>query len=107
MILDFLESYKGDMVCSKQLYKEALNHAFDEPKQWEIREINDIMNHSVTGWEAFKNPRHFAVYGRQKGWMRATGKCNGEENRADGFVPLVEEEARQMELVFAGQGSVA
>lgn len=107
MILDFLESYKGDMVCSKQLYKEALNHTFDEPKQWEIREINDIMNHSVTGWEAFKNPRHFAVYGRQKGWMRAIGKCNGEENRADGLVPLAEEEARQMEFVFAGQGSVA
>ena len=26
------------MVCSKQLYKEALNHAFDEPKQMCIRD---------------------------------------------------------------------
>lgn len=32
-----------------QLYKEALNHAFDEPKQWKIREINEIMNQCVTG----------------------------------------------------------
>ena len=44
MIQAFLDSYAGDTVCSKQLYKEALNHAFDEPKQWEIREINEIMN---------------------------------------------------------------
>ena len=35
----YLDKYTGSMVCSKQLYKEALNHAFDEPKQWEIREI--------------------------------------------------------------------
>ena len=39
----YLDKYTGNMVCSKQLYKEALNHAFDEPKQWEIREINEIM----------------------------------------------------------------
>ena len=43
------------MVCSKMLYKEALNHPFDEPKQWEIREINDIMNNSIVGWKQFTN----------------------------------------------------
>src|SRR5699024_11305389 len=36
MIQAYLDKYTGSMVCSKQLYKEALNHAFDEPKQWEI-----------------------------------------------------------------------
>ena len=41
MIQAFLDSYAGDTVCSKQLYKEALNHTFDEPKQWEIREITN------------------------------------------------------------------
>ena len=66
MIQGFLDSYKGNMVCSKMLYKEALNHAFEEPKQWEIREINDIMNNSVEGWKQFTNPRHFAEYGRQR-----------------------------------------
>ncbi len=100
MIVDFLESYKGNMVCSKQLYREALHHEYDEPKQWEIREINDIMNNSVTGWEAFKNPRHFPIYGRQKGWIRATGTDNPIENTVDGFVPLSKEEARQMEFIF-------
>ena len=43
-ILDYLERYSGSIVCSKQLYKEALGHDYDEPKQWELREINDIMN---------------------------------------------------------------
>ena len=41
MIQAFLDSYAGDTVCSKQLYKEALNHTFDEPKHWEIREITN------------------------------------------------------------------
>ena len=68
MIQAYLDRYTGSMVCSKQLFREALNHPFDEPKQWEIREVNDIMNHCVTGWHYFSNPRMFPEYGRQKGW---------------------------------------
>ena len=67
MIQAYLDKYTGSMVCSKQLYKEALNHAFDYPKQWEIREINEIMNQCITGWRYFPNPRMFSEYGRQKG----------------------------------------
>ena len=99
MIQAFLDSYTGDTVCSKQLYKEALNHAFDEPKQWEIREINEIMNQCVTGWTYFSNPRSFAGYGRQKGWERektATGSGNQNTEIPDGFVEITE----QMELPF-------
>ena len=70
MIQAYLDKYTGETVCSKQLYKEALNHTFDEPKQWEIREINEIMNQCITGWNYFSNPRMFAEYGRQKGWER-------------------------------------
>ena len=107
MIQAFLDSYPGDTVCSKQLYKEALNHAFDEPKQWEIREINEIMNQCVTGWKYFSNPRMFAGYGRQKGWEReqkakadacalATDTGNGAGKTPEGFTPVPE----QMELPF-------
>ena len=39
---------------------------FDEPKQWEIREINEIMNQCISGWRYFQNPRMFSEYGRQK-----------------------------------------
>ena len=99
MIQVFLDSCTGDTVCSKQLYKEALNHAFDEPKQWEIREINEIMNQCVTGWTYFSNPRSFAGYGRQKGWKRersATGSDNHAAEIPDGFVEITE----QIEMPF-------
>ena len=99
MIQAYLDRYTGSMVCSKQLYKEALNHPFDEPKQWEIREVNDIMNHCVTGWHYFSNPRMFPEYGRQKGWERdnpATDSSNGAEKIPEGFVEVTE----QMELPF-------
>ena len=99
MIQAFLDSYAGDTVCSKQLYKEALNHTFDEPKQWEIREINEIMNQCVTGWTYFSNPRSFAGYGRQKGWERertATDSDNHAAEIPDGFVEITE----QIEMPF-------
>ena len=99
MIQAFLDSYTGDTVCSKQLYKEALNHAFDEPKQWEIREINEIMNQCVTGWTYFSNPRSFAGYGRQKGWeceRSATDSDNHAAEIPDGFVEITE----QIEMPF-------
>ena len=104
MIQGFLDSYKGNMVCSKMLYKEALNHPFDGPKQWEIREINDIMNNSIVGWKQFTNPRHFAGYGRQKGWERDNKPVATGTNPLDGFVELTEEEAKQMELPFVNMG---
>ena len=56
LIQSYLDGYQEAQVCSKQLYAEALGHAFDEPKQWEIREINDIMNNSITGWVPFAIP---------------------------------------------------
>ena len=76
-----------------------LNHAFDEPKQWEIREINEIMNQCIDRWRYFPNPRMFSEYGRQKGWERenpATDLCNPSEKAMDGFVEVTE----QMELPF-------
>ena len=53
MIQTYLDTYPGSQVCSKQLYTEALHHAFEEPKQWEIREINEIMNNCIDGWKQF------------------------------------------------------
>lgn len=95
-IIAYLEKYEGKMVCSRQLYKEALHHEYDEPKQWEIREINDIMNNVVKGWKAFSNPRHFPEpYGRQKGWERIASADNEEEE----FHDITEAEAEQLELL--------
>ncbi len=52
-IQGFLEHYSGNQVCSKQLFKEALGHTFEEPKRWQLHSINEIMNTAVTGWKAF------------------------------------------------------
>ena len=104
LIQFFLDSFGGTQVCSKLIYAEALNHPFDEPKQWEIREINEIMNNSIEGWTSFSNPRIFAKYGRQRGWERTPPSGNElsatGSNLPDGFRELTEEEARQMELPF-------
>ena len=77
----------------------GISNAFDEPKQWEIRKINEIMNQCVTGWTYFSNPRNFAGYGRQKGWEReraATGSGNHAAEIPDGFVEITE----QIEMPF-------
>ena len=97
-IIGFLESYTGSMVCSKQLYREALHHEYDEPKRWQLHNINEIMNTTVTGWKPFSNPRMFAGYGRQRGWEREASSGNEVPGNESGFVELSEEECRQLEL---------
>ena len=73
-------------------------NAYDEPKQWELREINDIMNNAVTGWRAFSNPRYFPEpYRRQKGWERIRND-NEPDNSMDGFQEIPTEEMEQLGL---------
>lgn len=80
-IISFLETYPGQRVCSKLLYKEALGHDFTTPKSWELRAICDIMNNSVPGWRPYKNPWKFPnPYGKQRGWERIPGNELGNKN---------------------------
>jgi len=90
LILDYLEHYKGNMVCSRQLYAEALAND-GSPAHWEIREINDIMN-NCSGWIAFSNPRYFPEpYRRQRGWEKP-------DNKESEFQTLTEEQMEQLSL---------
>ncbi len=95
----FLDDFDGDMVCSKLLYHEALGR-FDEPKSWEIREINEIMNQSVSGWIPYPDPRSYKKYGKQRGWMRGNEPAETDGNPLAEFRELTEEELSQMELLF-------
>ena len=75
MIYAFMEGYTGDKLCSRQLYREALDHPYDEPKQWETREIYEIVTVGIAsgriqGWRAFPNSRRFEKYGTQRGLER-------------------------------------
>ena len=74
-IYSFMESYPGDKLCSRQIYHEGLKHPYDEPKQWETREICEIVNTGIAkdvirGWQAFASSRRFEKYGTQRGWER-------------------------------------
>ena len=92
MIQAFLEGFTGDYICSKMLYKEAFNQPVEYAKGWELREICDIVNQSIEGWEAFSSPRRFPFYGTQKGWRRV----NQTQENEDGFIEITD----QTELPF-------
>lgn len=59
----------------------AFDHEYDTPKDWELKEINNVMNNSISGWEKISSHR-FAEYGIQRGWRRVVDK--------DGFHKLPE-----------------
>ena len=74
-IYSFIENFPGNKLCSKMIYHEGLNHPYDEPKQWETREICEIVNTGISkgvirGWQAFVSSRRFEKYGTQPGWER-------------------------------------
>ena len=81
VIQAWLDECTEEYVCSEMVYREALRHEYEEPKQWEIREINSIMNTCIDGWEKVSSHR-FNKYGLQRGWKR---KTDGQ-----GFMPLPE-----------------
>lgn len=86
-----MQEYDGDMVCSKQLFKEALGNEFVKLQRWQTNEINDIMNQlirdgTLAGWRYFDNPRRFTGtdYGTQKGWEKVQDANEGVSTN-DGF----------------------
>lgn len=69
----WLDELPQDYVCSTMIYKEAFDHEYDTPKDWELKEINNVMNNSISGWEKISSHR-FAEYGIQRGWRRIADK---------------------------------
>ena len=93
----YLDEFKGDYVCSLQLYQEALKNN-DKPNQKELRELNDIMNNSVIGWKKCNGQKRLGIYGQQRAWEREQKleSVNGVSSSGDGFEPVGE----QMEIPF-------
>ena len=79
VIQAWLDDCTDEYVCSEMIYREALRHEYEEPKQWEIKEINSIMNTCIEGWEKISSHR-FGKYGLQRGWKR--------RGDIQGFTPL-------------------
>lgn len=75
IIQAWLETCGEEYVCSRMIYERALGHGDDEPKQWETKKINEIMNTSIDGWEPVSSHRFTGTtYGTQRGWKRITDK---------------------------------
>ena len=70
-IQSYLDSLEVDVTCTLQIIEEGLGR-LNEPTQREIREVNDIMNNSIDGWEAGKHKR-LPGYGTQRTWRRKAG----------------------------------
>ena len=98
MVQIFLESYKGEYVCTMQLYEQALNNKFNKPEKRDLRDLNDVMNNSVIGWKKCKGQKRIAGYGQQRAWERVKSLegVNESSSPAEGFEPVTE----QMELPF-------
>lgn len=88
MIQAWLDNSQEDYVCSLMIYREAIGRENDEPKQWETREINNIMNTSIEGWQPVSSHRFGKMYGTQRGWKRKTD--------TKGFTEIT----KQMEIPF-------
>lgn len=92
IIQAFLDDYEDDYVCTKLLFDDAL-HRTGEMKQWESKEIANIMNNAIEGWKAHGTHRFGKEYGIQRSWKRIEGT---EKKDKDGFMKVPE----QLEIPF-------
>lgn len=83
IIQAWLDDCGEEYVCSIMIYREVFNHDNTEPRPWELREINSIMNEAVNGWQPVSSHR-FRDHGIQRGWKRIS--------KDDGFVPVQDED---------------
>ncbi|MCR5127251.1 MAG: virulence-associated E family protein [Lachnospiraceae bacterium] len=73
IIQEWLDSHDYEYVCSRQIYDLALKREGNDPKQWELKKINDIMNNSIQGWAPVSSHRFAGTtYGTQRAWKRVS-----------------------------------
>lgn len=98
IIQEWLDTCEHDSVCSVMIYEQALKNEYKEPKAWELKEINEIMNNNIRGWEKHHTKDgvlRFKQYGRQRAWIR-TKKMSTANVSTDGFMQV----DNQMKLPF-------
>lgn len=94
VIQEWLDSYEGERVCTLMIYREAFNNPYDNPTPKEAKEINDIMNHRIHGWEKSTVYRFKNGYGRQRSWKR-----NCQQEKEEDF-ENIDDTVYQYELPF-------
>ena len=84
MIQAFLDNYEEDYVCSTIIYQEVFHQEGIVPK-WQSKEIGDLMDNEITGWEKHGNHRFSGGLGTQRSWKRIQPKKD-----PDGFMKVDE-----------------
>ena len=85
MIQAFLDRYEEDYVCSTIIYQEVFHQEGMAPK-WQSKEIGDLMDNEITGWEKHGTRRFPGGLGIQRSWKRIHPKKD-----RDGFVKVDED----------------
>lgn len=79
MIQEWLDTCKEDVVCSRMIWDGIFGSKDDysnrQPQKYELREISDIMNLQIDGWEKYCSvsgceKKKFPKYGSQRAWRR-------------------------------------
>lgn len=102
VIQEWLDHCTYKSVCSIMIYREALGNEYQEPRGWELREINAIMNLKIEGWK--KHPTtdskvRFKIYGKQRAWDRITHKNVPDSVLQEKF-ELVDTKVPQIKIPF-------
>ena len=93
----WLDNFKGDYVCTRMIYNEALNN-YGDPDRKNVNEINDIMNNTIDGWLPGPSSHRFGgVYGTQRAWHREG--VNEVLPDKDGFISMAGS-GEQLEIPF-------
>lgn len=69
MIQEYLDTHDVNRVCVMMLWREALNHEFDDPPRKIVNEIHDIMRNNVAGWR-YAGKQRMETYGCQRCYDR-------------------------------------
>ena len=85
MIQAFLDRYEEDYVCSTIIYQEVFHQEGMVPK-WQSKEIGDLMDNEITGWEKHGTHRFPGGLGIQRSWKRIHPKKD-----RDGFIEVDED----------------
>lgn len=70
IIQEWLDKTENNRVCVIMLWREALNHEFDDPRPSDVNSLHDIMRNSVAGWRYVGKKRAKYPYGIQRCYDR-------------------------------------
>lgn len=79
IIQEWLDHYKGEYICTRMIYEDALGKT-DDPSLSKLRDISSILNNQIEGWIQEEKQKRLEKYGRQRVWKRINLSTMSTEN---------------------------